>query len=167
VATDYVAEITALERDEFVRRHAGFFLVPDRVVARRRAAQPTVPMRRFSAEATHSPLEGRIAPKFVAVAAIHHLPMQSSVDVGREPGNAVVVEDQTLSRKHARIYVEGARPSIEDLGSLNGTFIRGTRVIKAQRIPLVVGDRIQFGSHPELTFTDAGGCWDLVRAQLV
>jgi DNA-binding winged helix-turn-helix (wHTH) protein len=47
------------------------------------------------------------------------------------------------SRRHARLIVTGASITIEDLGSKNGTFVRGERV--QGRVPLHDGDEIMFG----------------------
>jgi DNA-binding winged helix-turn-helix (wHTH) protein len=62
-------------------------------------------------------------------------------------GETIVGRDQLegadVSRRHARITVDGLVASIEDLGSKNGTFI-GTRRITAA-MPLRDGDEIVFG----------------------
>ena len=51
-----------------------------------------------------------------------------------------------VSRRHARIFRENNRYTVEDLGSTNGTFInRGRRLIPGQRQPLNDGDEIIVG----------------------
>ncbi len=50
----------------------------------------------------------------------------------------------TMSRRHARILVEGATAYLEDLGSKNGTFLRGHRLEAPAR--LVDGDTFALGS---------------------
>ena len=52
-----------------------------------------------------------------------------------------------VSRRHARIVVEGAHATIEDLESRNGTFVRGRAVRRPT--PLADGDEVAFG--PEKT----------------
>jgi 3-deoxy-D-manno-octulosonate 8-phosphate phosphatase KdsC-like HAD superfamily phosphatase len=54
----------------------------------------------------------------------------------------VLIEDM-VSRKHARITLAAAGISIADLGSTNGTFVNGEKVRKAQ---LKEGDRILIGT---------------------
>jgi pSer/pThr/pTyr-binding forkhead associated (FHA) protein len=49
-----------------------------------------------------------------------------------------------VSRRHARITVEGERAVLEDLDSKNGTRIGKTRIIAAT--PLTDGDVVHFGS---------------------
>ena len=48
--------------------------------------------------------------------------------VGRAKGCDVPIDDRTLSRRHAAFVVHGGRVTVADLGSLNGTFVDGTRV---------------------------------------
>jgi len=47
------------------------------------------------------------------------------VSVGRDDSADVVVEDDTLSRKHFRIVRQGEKYLVEDLSSQNGTFVDG------------------------------------------
>lgn len=63
--------------------------------------------------------------------------------LGRD-GDPARFESATVSRRHARVVVEGTRAFIEDLGSKNGTFLRGRRI--RSREMLVDGDTIALGS---------------------
>jgi DNA-binding winged helix-turn-helix (wHTH) protein len=64
--------------------------------------------------------------------------------VGRGPDSVLWVDDETVSRAHARIRVEGAKATIEDLGSHNGTFI-GRRRVRAATA-LRDGDEVRLGA---------------------
>ena len=68
--------------------------------------------------------------------------------IGRSPECDVFLDDVTVSRKHATLAREGDRVTIEDQGSLNGTFVNRRRVESA---PLQDGDEIQIGKY-RLTF---------------
>lgn len=48
-----------------------------------------------------------------------------------------------VSRRHARIIVEGERVALEDLGSQNGTYLRGERI--TGRAALADGDEVRLG----------------------
>jgi DNA-binding winged helix-turn-helix (wHTH) protein len=64
--------------------------------------------------------------------------------VGRAPDAAVWIDAPGVSRHHARIRLDGAAVTLEDLGSKNGTYLHGERV--AAPSPLSDGDQIQLGS---------------------
>lgn len=63
--------------------------------------------------------------------------------IGRAPDASVWIDAAGVSRYHARIVATGA-PTIEDLGSKNGTFLRGQPITAPQ--PLADGDEIRLGS---------------------
>jgi DNA-binding winged helix-turn-helix (wHTH) protein len=62
---------------------------------------------------------------------------------GRDSDVSIWLDSPKVSRRHARIAVDGLRVTIEDLTSKNGTFVRGVRV--AAPTPLEPGDRIRIG----------------------
>ncbi len=62
--------------------------------------------------------------------------------IGRDPDSDIFLNDVTVSRSHAVIEAAGQVVSIEDVGSLNGTYVNGVRVDKA---PLTDGDILQVG----------------------
>src|SRR5215813_7716908 len=64
--------------------------------------------------------------------------------IGRSSMNDLPISDKMLSRQHARIVRDGnGGLTIEDLGSRNGTFLNGERLVTTQ--PLKSGDRITVG----------------------
>lgn len=79
---------------------------------------------------------------------------QTTIRVGREPGMDVVIDNPSVSRRHAEIRREGDGWVLEDLDSSNGTFLHGERV-DAPR-PLQPGDEIGFGKF-SLVFEKAVG----------
>ena len=68
---------------------------------------------------------------------------ESDMTIGRDPKNSIFLNDMTVSRKHARLIVDSHGTSIEDLGSLNGTWVDGAIVNSA---PLHDGSSIQIGT---------------------
>jgi len=64
--------------------------------------------------------------------------------IGRAPDNDVAIDNLAVSDHHARLYAEGERLVIEDLSSLNGTFVNDVRI---ERIILRDGDTILIGKH--------------------
>jgi diguanylate cyclase (GGDEF)-like protein len=70
--------------------------------------------------------------------------------VGRSQDCELWLGDDGVSRKHARIFQEGATYLIEDTESANGTFVQGQRV---SRQVLRDGDVIQFGPTAVFRYT--------------
>ena len=64
--------------------------------------------------------------------------------LGREPEAVAWMDSPTVSRRHACIRVSTEGAVIEDLGSHNGTYVRGERV--TEPVPLRDGDEIRLGS---------------------
>jgi len=52
----------------------------------------------------------------------------TEVVVGRDPECQVVIDDQLVSRRHARFHHDGRQWTVEDLGSTRGTYIDGRRI---------------------------------------
>jgi hypothetical protein len=68
--------------------------------------------------------------------------------IGRRPDSDVFLDDVTVSRDHALIVRRGSDWFLDDLGSLNGTYVNRRR-IESER--LGDGDELQVGKY-KLTF---------------
>jgi ribosomal protein S27E len=68
--------------------------------------------------------------------------------IGRSPDCEVFLDDVTVSRNHAVLISENGEFSVEDQGSLNGTFVNRRRI---DRAPLHEGDELQVGKY-RMTF---------------
>jgi DNA-binding NtrC family response regulator len=75
----------------------------------------------------------------------HALPDSGTVIVGRAPAAGVRIDDPSISRKHALLHV-GSTIQVEDLGSANGTLLRGTRLEPGERQEVLPGDAIEVGA---------------------
>jgi pSer/pThr/pTyr-binding forkhead associated (FHA) protein len=64
--------------------------------------------------------------------------------VGRSSDLDMVLVEEMVSRRHARIRLVDGSVNIDDLGSTNGTFVNGERVTHAE---LQEGDRVLIGSN--------------------
>ncbi len=78
--------------------------------------------------------------------------------IGRDSSSAITINDAEVSRKHARLNFQGGKYVIEDLGSTNGTFVNGQRLISA--VVLKSGDVVSLGEQIVLMYealaVDAG-----------
>ena len=71
-------------------------------------------------------------------------PLGQELTVGRDPSSTVAIEGDTfVSSTHLRIYDVDGQAMVEDLGSTNGSFHNGNRLVGARL--LHPGDRIQVG----------------------
>jgi adenylate cyclase len=62
--------------------------------------------------------------------------------VGRTAACDLPIQDPTVSRRHAELELVGSGLRVRDLGSLNGTFLNGERIVDAVASP---GSRLAFG----------------------
>jgi diguanylate cyclase (GGDEF)-like protein len=71
--------------------------------------------------------------------------------IGRSSTANVRLTDEGVSRRHAKLIVQGKVVLIEDLGSANGMFVNGLKIVG--QTPLKDGDQIQLGGTTILKFT--------------
>jgi hypothetical protein len=67
----------------------------------------------------------------------------AEIVIGRESDLDVVLQEDMVSRKHAKIVVRGGEIQISDLGSTNGTFVNGQKVKRGR---IAEGDRVLVGT---------------------
>ncbi|MFC3300845.1 FHA domain-containing protein [Arthrobacter agilis] len=67
----------------------------------------------------------------------------SPILLGRAQEATLVLEDDYASGRHARLFPQGSRWFIEDLGSTNGTFLAGNQLTRA--LPVEPGVPIRIG----------------------
>jgi pSer/pThr/pTyr-binding forkhead associated (FHA) protein len=75
-------------------------------------------------------------------------PAGARTRIGRSPDCDVFLDDVTVSRNHALLVHRQDGYYIDDLGSLNGTFVNRRRI---DRVPLHEGDELQVGKY-RMTF---------------
>lgn len=71
------------------------------------------------------------------------LPASGEVIIGRSSDLDMVLREDMVSRRHARIVIDRGQLVLEDLGSTNGSFLNGEKI---QRASLTEGDRILIGT---------------------
>ncbi len=77
--------------------------------------------------------------------ATYLLPGSGTVLIGRQPGCDVVIDHLSISRRHAQLRM-GPAMSIEDLGSANGTRVRGEWIRPGVPAPFGASDALDIGS---------------------
>ena len=80
---------------------------------------------------------------------------KTTTTVGRHHSSDVVIDDPSVSRRHAEITYSGGGYFVSDLGSKNGTFVNQDNIGNSQH-SLVDGDEITFGpGEIALTFQNS------------
>lgn len=72
-----------------------------------------------------------------------YYPLKEFTFLGRGNDNDIVIKDPYISKKHLKIIKDEDNFFLEDLNSVNGTFINGDRIMDA--VKLKNGDRIRIG----------------------
>ncbi len=70
--------------------------------------------------------------------------------VGRGKDATIVVDDESISRRHIQFSVDGQHVELEDLDSTNGTFVNGRRIARSA---IADGDRIQISTDTIIKFS--------------
>ena len=76
-------------------------------------------------------------------------PQGERTTIGRSPDCGIFLDDVTVSRRHAVLVERDRNYVIEDLGSLNGTYVNRRRIEEPEQ--LSDGDELQVGKY-RLTF---------------
>jgi pSer/pThr/pTyr-binding forkhead associated (FHA) protein len=71
-------------------------------------------------------------------------PQRPQTTIGRGSDNDLVLPDQQVSRRHARLERGPEGWFLTDLGSTNGTYVNGQRI--QGRVQIQIGDRVSIGS---------------------
>jgi NADPH-dependent 2,4-dienoyl-CoA reductase/sulfur reductase-like enzyme/pSer/pThr/pTyr-binding forkhead associated (FHA) protein len=74
------------------------------------------------------------------------------MSVGRQPGVHLLIDQGTVSRRHAEISYVNGQYILHDLGSTNGTFVNDARLPAQSTYILKQGDQLRFGTVVKLTF---------------
>jgi pSer/pThr/pTyr-binding forkhead associated (FHA) protein len=95
----------------------------------------------------------------VVVSHIGHriqVPLEPEILIGRKDESSGVfplvdltpygAAEKGVSRRHAKIVFRSDELTIEDIGSVNGTFLNGHRIVPYQSVPLSSGDVVQLGT---------------------
>lgn len=76
-------------------------------------------------------------------ATTHVLPHSGEVQIGRMGRGGIAIDHSTISRLHAVLRL--GELTIEDLGSVNGTYVREALIPSGRRVPFEFGDLIRLG----------------------
>ena len=92
-------------------------------------------------------------PKLIISGTTYEL-VDNLVTVGRSPDNAIVIDNPSVSARHAQLQLVGETYRLKDLGSTNGTQVNGKPVTETL---LSFDDRVRFGAAEARFESDASG----------
>lgn len=108
------------------------------------AALRDLSVERHPTGASHSPGLIVLDPGQTELVAGQLLPLWPVTAVGRDPENAVVLDDEFVSAVHASAFQRNGQWWLRDEGSTNGTLLNGQPVLRESL--LQPGDQLQIGS---------------------
>jgi DNA-binding NtrC family response regulator len=73
------------------------------------------------------------------------LPEHAALSIGRGKGVDLRLDDEAISRRHLYLHLLGDRVRVEDLGSANGTRVRGRDLGRGETVELQPGDAVEIG----------------------
>jgi pSer/pThr/pTyr-binding forkhead associated (FHA) protein len=113
--------------------------------AQQRPAQQRPPQQSRKAQKGRSGRVGRLVILEPRARRGTTVAMTGEITLGRDPSCTFTIDDDSfISQLHFRIYDYEGQPMLEDLGSTNGTFHNGNKIVGAKL--LHTGDRIQVGT---------------------
>jgi len=72
-----------------------------------------------------------------------HYPVEGEITLGRSNNNKIILKDPYISKNHLKIAEDEGDFYLVDLGSVNGTFLNGEKILDV--VKLKNGDRIRVG----------------------
>lgn len=92
-------------------------------------------------------------PKLIISGTTYEL-VDDLVTIGRSPDNTIVINNPSVSARHAQLQTAGETYRLKDLGSTNGTHVNGKPVTETL---LRFDDRIRFGAADARYESEASG----------
>ena len=102
-------------------------------------------------------------PKLIISGTAHEL-VEDLIAIGRAPDNTIVINDSSVSTRHAQLQLTGETYHLKDLGSTNGTRVNG---IPVKETALRFDDRIRFGAAEARYEADTTGSEPLPQLEEV
>lgn len=84
-------------------------------------------------------------------------PLRAHTTIGRDPGNDIAVDRVRVSAQHAVIRWDGARWTVRDLASTNGTFVDERTIDPGVEVPLAQMTSVAFGDRDRRWWMQADG----------
>jgi NADPH-dependent 2,4-dienoyl-CoA reductase/sulfur reductase-like enzyme/pSer/pThr/pTyr-binding forkhead associated (FHA) protein len=94
---------------------------------------------------SQTPIEAALVPYDERGRAATPLSQNRVMEVGRQTGSYLLIDHESVSRRHAEISCVNEHYTVCDLGSSNGTFVNEAPLEAGKAHTLKPGDRVRFG----------------------
>jgi pSer/pThr/pTyr-binding forkhead associated (FHA) protein len=81
---------------------------------------------------------------------------KTDILIGSSPSCQIVINDETISKKHAKLIEDNHEWFVLDQGSTNGTFVDDEQLVPGKRIKLTHEQTVRLGSKVFVVLTDDG-----------
>lgn len=143
-----------LDRQSVPAAQLGVTRAGDSIV--QQVAYPTKTIIGATGIKEQAPTEAVLVPKPEFARALQlsetRLSQTRVVSVGRQPGISLLIDEGTVSRRHAEISYANGQYILLDVGSSNGTFVNGTKLAAQNPYILQPNDTIRFGTQVKFTY---------------
>jgi len=85
--------------------------------------------------------------------------------IGRTPDNDIVISHPQVSSRHALLHNVNGQLFLEDRGSANGTFVRGQRLPRGQRVAVQSNEKVYIGPMPLLIEQKGAGAAEIIQEE--
>jgi hypothetical protein len=155
---ELAARARELGRTRFSTEHPNLFLLITRAAEQEQAAFFT---ESLSEEDLHAALE--LTTVIEPLAKKPGNPYPDRISIGRARNCDVAIADPSLSKLHAHVRPDGDGWALLDLGSQNGTSLRGKALAPNTPVPIKAGDDVEFGKV-RARVLDANGIFDALAS---
>ena len=100
-------------------------------------------------------------PKLIISGTVYEL-ADHLISIGRGPDNTIIINNPSVSTRHAQLQLAGETYRLKDLDSTNGTHVNGIPVTETL---LRFDDRIRFGAIKARYESDASGSQPLPQVE--
>lgn len=110
------------------------------------------------AEVTHRMQTKEVQRQAVSSREACVYPLQAPLgvlEVGRAPDCQLMIDHPSVSKKHAQFTISPEGVTLQDLGSTNGTFVRGRRLVANESVSMEPEWKVSFGRSTGYQYLDA------------
>lgn len=167
---DFIASYSAMDRNVFLARFDGPFLVIRLAIPVSSPGESVEPASGKSTifEEKKKRPTSRITAYVVAIQDLEGVSAEGQILIGRGVGNHIPIPNASVSRRHAVLHVDTllSKGSVSDAGSSYGTTLNGVPLEAGKTEKIRSGSVIVLGQSVHVTFLSANNFFDYLHTVL-